>query len=112
MKMVIAILRPSRLGDVKKALEEIGVKGLTITEVRGHGRQKGHTEVFRGKEYQVDLLPKSRIEMAIADNQVDKVVETVTAVSRTGEIGDGKILVVPIENVYRIRTGESGLDAI
>jgi len=112
MKMIIAIVRPSRLNEVKDSLEEAGVKGLTITEVRGHGRQKGHKEVFRGKEYQVDLVPKSRIEIAVADNQADKVIETIMVAGRTGEIGDGKILVIPIENVYRIRTGEAGLDAI
>ena len=112
MKMVIAILRPSRSNEVKEALEEIGVRGLTITEVRGHGRQKGHKEVFRGKEYHVDLVPKTRIEIAVADSQADKVIDTIMNSARTGEIGDGKILVVPIENVYRIRTGESGLDAI
>ncbi|MCA9411106.1 MAG: P-II family nitrogen regulator [Candidatus Omnitrophica bacterium] len=112
MKMVIAILRPSRSNEVKEALEEMGVKGLTITEVRGHGRQKGHKEVFRGKEYQVDLLPKTRIEIAVADSQVDQVIETIMASARTGETGDGKIMVVPIENVFRIRTGESGIDAI
>lgn len=112
MKMVLAIVRPSKTNEVKEALEELGVRGLTLCEVRGHGRQKGHKEVFRGKEYHVDLVPKTRIEIAVTDNQVDKVIETLMVAARTGEVGDGKILVLPIENVYRIRTGESGLDAI
>lgn len=112
MKMVVAIIRPNKLDDVKKALEEEGVRGITIAEVRGHGRQKGHTELFRGKEYFVDLVPKTRIEVATPDGQVEGIIEAILKASRTGEVGDGKIFILPMENAYRIRTGEVGVEAL
>jgi nitrogen regulatory protein P-II 2 len=112
MKLIIAVIRPNKLLKVKEALEEIGVKGLTIAEVRGHGRQRGHREVFRGKEYDIDLVPKNRIEVAIPDDRLDKVVEAIRIAALTGDVGDGKIFVIPMENAYRVRTGETGLDAL
>jgi nitrogen regulatory protein PII len=112
MKLIIAVIRPNKLIKVKEALEEIGVKGLTIAEVRGHGRQRGHREVFRGKEYDIDLVPKNRIEVAIPDDRLDKVVEAIRIAALTGDVGDGKIFVIPMENAYRVRTGETGLDAL
>ena len=112
MKLVTAVIRPSRLEEVRNALEELGVHGLTVTEVRGHGRQKGHTEVFRGKEYVVDLLPKVRLEIALPEEKVDQAVEVIERSSKTGDVGDGKIFVVPVEECVRIRTGERGEEAL
>ena len=110
--MIVAVFRPGKLNDVKEALKEAGIAGITIAEVQGHGRQKGHKEVFRGKEYTVDLNPKTRVEIAVLDDQVDKVIETVSNSARTGDVGDGKIFVFPMENACRIRTGETGVDAL
>lgn len=112
MKLVTAVIRPSRLEEVRKELEGLGVHGLTVTEVRGHGRQKGHKEVFRGKEYVVDLLPKVRLEIALPDERADAVVDAIERASKTGDVGDGKIFVVPVEECVRIRTGERGEDAL
>jgi nitrogen regulatory protein PII len=112
MKLVTAIIRPNKLDEIKEALSEIGITGLTITEVRGHGRQKGHKELFRGKEYIVDLLPKVRIEVALPDAKVDSVVTVLEKTARTGEVGDGKIFILDLENCVRIRTGERGEDAL
>ena len=112
MKMVSAIIKPFKLDDVRDALGEIGVKGITVTEVKGFGRQKGHTELYRGAEYVVDFLPKIKIEAAVDDAQVDRVIEAITRSANTGKIGDGKIFVVNLEQAIRIRTGESGTDAI
>lgn len=112
MKVVIAVVKPFKLEDVKEALEGIGVQGLTVSDARGFGRQKGHTEVYRGAEYQVDFLPKTRIEIAVDDDQVDDVVKAIVTSARTDSIGDGKIWVVPAEQVVRIRTGEKGPDAL
>ena len=112
MKVVVAIVKPFKLEDVKEALEGIGIQGLTVSEARGFGRQKGHTEVYRGAEYQVDFLPKTRIEVAVDDDQVDDVVKAIVTSARTDSIGDGKIWVVPAEQVVRIRTGEKGSDAL
>jgi nitrogen regulatory protein P-II 1 len=112
MKMLLAIIKPFKLADVKEALTELGINRMTVTEVKGYGRQKGHTELYRGSEYQVDFLPKVRVEIIVEDEMVDKVVETIMLSAKTGSIGDGKIFVWPIEQVYRIRTGEKGEDAI
>lgn len=112
MKLVIAVIRPNKLGKVKEALEEIGVKGLTIAEVKGHGRQRGHREIFRGKDYEIDLVPKNRIEVAIPDDRLDKVIQAIRTAALTGDVGDGKIFVIPMENAYRVRTGETGVDAL
>ncbi len=112
MKKVEAIIKPFKLDDVKEALTEIGVIGMTVTEVRGFGRQKGHTELYRGSEYTIDFLPKVKVEIVIPDQLVDKVVETVMAAAKTGSIGDGKVFVFPVEESVRIRTGERGEDAI
>ena len=112
MKLVTAIIKPFKLDDVKAALETLGVLGLTVTEVRGYGRQKGHTEVYRGAEYTVDLVPKVRIEVLVDDLDVDKVVDTVVESARTGKIGDGKVWVSPVDGVVRVRTGERGADAL
>jgi nitrogen regulatory protein PII len=112
MKMVSAVIKPFKLDEVKEALQTAGVQGMTVTEVRGFGRQKGHTEVYRGHEYQVDLVPKVRIDVLVDDDQAREVVEAIANAARTGKIGDGKIFVVPVEDVYRIRTGEAGKDAI
>ena len=112
MKVVIAVIKPFKLEDVKEALEGIGVQGLTVSDARGFGRQKGHTEVYRGAEYQVDFLPKTRIEIAVDDDQADEVVKAIVTSARTDSIGDGKIWVVPAEQVIRIRTGEKGSDAL
>jgi nitrogen regulatory protein P-II 2 len=106
MKLVIAVIKPFKLEDVRDALTAIGVRGMTVTEVKGYGRQKGHTEIYRGAEYAVNFLPKIRIEIAIAADEADKVVETISAAAKTGQIGDGKIFVAPIEHAVRIRTGE------
>jgi nitrogen regulatory protein P-II 2 len=112
MKMVTAIIKPFKLDEVREALSAVGVQGITVTEVKGFGRQKGHTELYRGAEYVVDFLPKVRIDAAVDDAVVDRVIEAIEASARTGKIGDGKIFVVPIEQVLRIRTGESGKDAL
>ncbi len=112
MKLVTAIIKPFKLDDVKAALETLGVLGLTVSEVRGYGRQKGHTEVYRGAEYTVDLVPKIRIEVLSDDLEADKVVETIAEAARTGKIGDGKVWVTPVETLVRVRTGERGPDAI
>jgi nitrogen regulatory protein P-II 1 len=112
MKKVEAIVQASRLDQVKETLKEMGIEGMTVTEVRGHGRQKGHTELYRGREYSVDLLPKLKIEMVLADDQVDNAIEALIAGARTGKIGDGKIFVHPIEDAIRIRNGQRGKDAL
>jgi nitrogen regulatory protein P-II 2 len=112
MKLVSAVIKPFKLDDVRAALSEIGVQGVTVTEVKGFGRQKGHTELYRGAEYVVDFLPKVKLEIAVADDQVDKVIDTVTKAACTGKIGDGKIFVTTLEQVIRIRTGETGEEAI
>ena len=108
MKFVTAIIKPFKLDEVREALAEVGVNGLTVTEVKGFGRQKGHTELYRGAEYVVDFLPKIRVEMVVADTLVDDVIEAVLKAARTGKIGDGKIFVTPVEQAIRIRTSESG----
>jgi nitrogen regulatory protein PII len=112
MKMITAIIRPSKLDEIKSTLSEMGVTGLTITEVRGHGRQKGHKELFRGKEYLVDLVPKVRLEIAVSDAKVEGVVATIEKAARTGEVGDGKVFIMDLENCVRIRTGERGEGAL
>jgi nitrogen regulatory protein P-II 1 len=112
MKKVEAIIKPFKLDDVKEALTEIGVIGMTVMEVRGFGRQKGHTELYRGSEYTIDFLPKVKLELVVADSVVSKVVETIIAAAKTGSIGDGKVFVLPVEEAVRIRTGERGEDAI
>ncbi len=112
MKMVTAIVKPFKLDEVREALSGIGVQGITVTEVKGFGRQKGHTELYRGAEYVVDFLPKVKIEAAVDDDIVDRVIEAVEAAARTGKIGDGKIFVTTLEQVVRIRTGETGKDAL
>ena len=112
MKLVVAIIKPFKLDEVRQALTAIGVHGMTVTEVKGYGRQKGHTEIYRGAEYSVNFIPKVKLEVAVASEQVDKVVEAITATSRTGQIGDGKIFVTPIDHALRIRTGETDSDAL
>lgn len=112
MKMVTAIIKPFKLDDVRDALGDIGIKGITVTEVKGFGRQKGHTELYRGAEYVVDFLPKIKLEAAVAESQVDQVIEAISKSANTGKIGDGKIFVSEIEQVIRIRTGESGEEAL
>ncbi len=112
MKLVTAIIKPFKLDDAREALSEIGVTGLTVTEVKGFGRQKGHTELYRGAEYVVDFLPKVKLEVAVADDQVDGVTEAISKATSTGKIGDGKIFVASIEQVIRIRTGETGSEAL
>ncbi len=112
MKLVTAIIKPFKLDDVREALSEVGVAGITVTEVKGFGRQKGHTELYRGAEYVVDFLPKIKLEAAVAEDQVDRVVEAIVNAARTGKIGDGKIFVSPLEQTIRIRTGETGREAL
>ncbi|MCX2977886.1 P-II family nitrogen regulator [Candidatus Marimicrobium litorale] len=112
MKLITAIVKPFKLDDVREALSEIGVQGITVTEVKGFGRQKGHTELYRGAEYVVDFLPKVKIEVAVADGVVDQTIEAITTAANTGKIGDGKVFVSALEQVIRIRTGETGEDAI
>jgi nitrogen regulatory protein PII len=112
MKLVTAIIKPFKLDDVREALSEIGIQGITVTEVKGFGRQKGHTELYRGAEYVVDFLPKVKIEVAIDDGRVDSVVEAIISAANTGKIGDGKIFVSPVDEAIRIRTGERGNDAV
>ena len=112
MKLITAIIKPFKLADVRSALSDIGVQGVTVSEVKGFGRQKGHTELYRGAEYVVDFLPKVKLEIAVDDSQTDAVIEAIRASANTGKIGDGKIFVAPLEQVIRIRTGEAGPDAI
>ena len=112
MKIVMAIIKPFKLEEVRDGLTSVGVHGLTVTEVKGYGRQKGHTEIYRGAEYAVSFLPKIKIEVAVSDELVDRVIETITAAARTGQIGDGKIFVSSIEKAVRIRTGETDTDAL
>ncbi len=112
MKMVAAVVKPFKLDDVREALSEVGVQGITVTEVKGFGRQKGHTELYRGAEYVVDFLPKVKLEVAVSEDQVDQVVEAISKAANTGKIGDGKIFVSPLDQVIRIRTGEAGDDAL
>jgi len=112
MKLVSAIIKPFKLDDVREALSELGVTGITVTEVKGFGRQKGHTELYRGAEYVVDFLPKIKVEVAVADDRFDAVIEAIATAARTGKIGDGKIFVFDLQQAVRIRTGESGVEAI
>jgi len=112
MKKIEAIIKPFKLDDVKEALNGIGIKGMTISEVKGYGRQKGHTEIYRGAEYVIDFLPKLKIEIIVPADQVDKVIETMVAAAKTGKIGDGKIFVLPVERIVRVRTGERDHEAI
>jgi len=112
MKLVIAIIKPFKLDEVRDALTRIGIHGMTVTEVKGYGRQKGHMEIYRGAEYAVNFLPKLRIEVAIASEQLDQVMDALAAAAKTGQIGDGKIFVLPIEQAVRIRTGETDVDAL
>ena len=112
MKLVVAVVKPFKLDEVKEALRDIDVNGLTASDVEGFGRQRGHTEVYRGAEYQVDFVPKVKVEVLVHDDQMDHVVDTILKTARTGKIGDGKIFVTPVEDVHRIRTGERGPDAI
>ena len=112
MKLITAIVKPHRLDAVMTALQELGVHGLTVTEASGYGRQRGHTEVYRGAEYQVDLVPKVRIEVVVDDADTDPVIDTIVRVARTGKIGDGKVWAVPVETVVRVRTNERGPDAL
>jgi len=112
MKQITAIIKPFKLEEVREALAEVGVTGLTVTEVKGFGRQKGHTELYRGAEYVVDFLPKVKIEAAVADDVVDRVIEAIESSARTGKIGDGKVFVYNLEQVVRIRTGETGKEAL
>ena len=112
MKKIEAYIKPFKLDDVKAALMEIGVRGMSVTEVRGFGRQKGHTELYRGSEYKVDFLPKTKIEVVIPDDKVEEVIEVIQKIARTGQVGDGKIFIIPVEDAVRIRTGESGEGAL
>jgi nitrogen regulatory protein P-II 2 len=112
MKLIIAIIKPFKLDEVREALNRIGVSGMTVAEVKGYGRQKGHTEIYRGAEYVVNFLPKVRIEVAVASDQADRVIEALTTSARTGQIGDGKVFVSPLDHAVRIRTGETDNDAL
>ena len=112
MKLVTAVIKPFKLDAVREALSEIGVHGMTVTEVKGFGRQKGHSELYRGAEYVVDFLPKTKVEIAVAEAEVDRVVEAITKAANSSKIGDGKIFISPLEEIIRIRTGETGSDAI
>ena len=112
MKKIEAIIRPFKLDDIREALSEIGVKGMTLTEVKGYGRQKGHTETYRGAEYKIDFLPKMKLEIISTDNMVERIVSTIIKAGKTGQVGDGKIFIYPVEDVIRIRTEESGEEAI
>ncbi|MET0986749.1 MAG: P-II family nitrogen regulator [Steroidobacteraceae bacterium] len=112
MKLISAIIKPFKLDDVRQAVADIGVQGITVTEVQGFGRQRGHTELYRGAEYRVDFLPKTKIELAVDDSIAEQVVEAITNVARTGKIGDGKIFVIHLEQAVRIRTGETGVEAV
>ena len=112
MKLIVAIVKPFKVDDVKDAMKELGVQGLTVSDVQGFGRQRGHTEVYRGAEYTVDFVPKVRVEILVDDGDVDRIAEQLIDTARTGQIGDGKVWVVPVEAAFRIRTGESGPDAL
>ncbi len=112
MKKIEAIIRPFRIDDVREALAELGVKGMTLTEVKGYGRQKGHTELYRGSEYQIDFLPKLKLELVVSDAMADKVIDTIVNAAKTGQVGDGKIFVSAVEDAIRVRTGESGEAAL
>ena len=112
MKLIVGIVKPFKLDDVKDAIKDLGVQGLTVSDVQGFGRQRGHTEVYRGAEYTIDFVPKVRIEILVDDDDVDRVAERLVATARTGKIGDGKVWVVPVEQAWRIRTGETGPDAL
>ena len=112
MKLITAIIKPFRLDEVRQAVAEIGIQGITVTEVKGFGRQRGHTELYRGAEYVVDFLPKTKVELAVSDQVVDQVVEAISNTARTGKIGDGKIFITTLEEVIRIRTGETGAEAV
>jgi nitrogen regulatory protein P-II 1 len=112
MKLIVGIVKPFKLDDVKEAIKDLGVQGLTVSDVQGFGRQRGHTEVYRGAEYTIDFVPKVRIEILVDDDDVDRVAEQLVATARTGKIGDGKVWVVPVEKAWRIRTGETGPDAL
>jgi nitrogen regulatory protein P-II 1 len=112
LKLVVAIIKPFKLDDVKAAVQELGVQGLTMTEVQGFGRQRGHTEVYRGAEYQIDFVPKVKLEVLVEDGDAAGVAECIISAARTGKIGDGKVWITPVENVFRIRTGEAGSDAL
>lgn len=112
MKLIIAVVKPFKLDDVRTALSEVGVQGMTVTEVKGFGRQKGHTELYRGAEYVVDFLPKVKLELAVDDSMVEQAVEAISKAAHTGKIGDGKIFITPLEEIIRIRTGETGSEAI
>jgi len=112
MKMITAIIKPFKLDDVREAVSEIGIQGITVTEVKGFGRQRGHTELYRGAEYVVDFLPKAKIELAVGDDIADRVTEAIVAAARTGKVGDGKIFVTELEQAIRIRTGEIGAEAV
>ena len=112
MKLITAVIKPFKVDDVRQALDKIGVHGMTVTEVKGYGRQKGHTEIYRGAEYAVSFLPKIKIEVAVASDQVDKTIEAITSAAKTGQIGDGKIFVINLENAVRIRTGEADAAAL
>jgi nitrogen regulatory protein P-II 2 len=112
MKLITAVVKPFKLDDVRTALSEVGVQGMTVTEVKGFGRQKGHTELYRGAEYVVDFLPKVKLELAVDDSMVEQAVEAISKAAHTGKIGDGKIFITPLEEIIRIRTGETGSDAI
>ena len=112
MKMIVAIIKPFKLDDVREAVAEIGIQGITVTEVKGFGRQRGHTELYRGAEYVVDFLPKAKIELAVSDDVAEQVIEAIIAAARTGKIGDGKIFVTDLDQAIRIRTGETGAQAV
>jgi nitrogen regulatory protein P-II 1 len=112
VKLIVGIIKPFKLDDVKQMLKDLGVQGVTVSDVQGFGRQRGHTEVYRGAEYTIDFVPKVRVEVIVDDPDVDRVVEGILATARTGKIGDGKVWVVPVEEMWRIRTGESGPDAL
>jgi len=112
MKLITAIIKPYKLDDVRQAIAEIGVRGITVTEVKGFGRQRGHTELYRGAEYQVDFVPKTKIELAVDDAIVEQVIEAICNIARTGKIGDGKVFVAPLDSATRIRTGETGNEAL
>jgi nitrogen regulatory protein P-II 2 len=112
MKLITAIIKPFKLDDVRQAVADIGVQGITVTEVQGFGRQRGHTELYRGAEYRVDFLPKTKIELAVDDSIAEQVIEAITNVARTGKIGDGKVFVIGLEQAVRIRTGETGVEAV
>jgi nitrogen regulatory protein P-II 1 len=112
MKLIVAVIKPFRLDDIKRTLKAIGVQGMTLTEAQGFGRQRGHTEVYRGAEYEIDFVPKLRMEVVVSDDRVDEVVAAVVEAAQTGSIGDGKVWVHPLESLVRVRTGERGLDAL